>query len=66
MDIDKLIIANDKFDEEFERMHPKFARWWRSHPHCDSDPKWAVKPRVAWKCEIYQQEYMEAKSVGAV
>lgn len=52
------------YDAKFAKEHSEFARWWRTHPHCDSDPKWSVKPRVAWKCEIYQQEFMEAKSVG--
>lgn len=64
MDIDKLIEANQRFDKEFQRTHPQFVQWWANHPHCDKDPKFAVAPRVAWKCECYQQEYLEAKEIG--
>ena len=65
MDIDKLIAANKRFDEEFEVEHPRFVAWWHGHLHCDKDPKFSVPARVAFKCQLYQDEFLESRQYGA-
>lgn len=64
MDVAQLIAWNKKYDEIFAKKHPDFVAWWHKHPHCDPDSKWAVKPRVAWLCQCYQDEFLEAKQFG--
>ncbi len=64
MDIDKLIEENKLCDDAFAKQQPDFVRWWSQHPHCDPDPKFAVRARVAHKCQCYRQEFLDAKEVG--
>jgi hypothetical protein len=64
VDRDKMIAAENAADEKFARMHPDFHAWWQRHPHCDPEPKFAVRARIAYKCRCYQDEFLEAKQFG--
>ena len=66
MDLKVLDEWNDHYDSKFAKEHPDFEKWWRTHAHCDRDPKWAVAPRIAWKCAAFRQEYLEAREVGII
>lgn len=66
MDLKKLAECNKRFDSEFCQKHQDFVAWWAKHPHNDPNPIYAVNPRIAYKCACYQDEFLEAKSIGAV
>jgi hypothetical protein len=65
MNIEKLTEANNRLDANFSADHKDFAVWWHKHDHCDSEPKWQVAARVAYKCQRYRNEFMDAKQIGA-
>ncbi len=65
MDANLLAQFSAKFDREFAAKYPAFVKWWSSHKHNDPDPKYAVAPRIAYRCAIYYDEYQEAKQFGA-
>lgn len=54
-----------RFDKEFAEKHQDFVKWWAHHPECDLELKRAISPRVAYKCDRYRQEFLEAKAVGS-
>ncbi len=66
MDVKLLAELHAKYDTEFAETHPMFVRWWAKHKHNDPDPKYAIAPRIAFKCACFYDEYQEAKTIGVV
>ena len=48
------------FDEKFEKEYPQFTAWFRTH----LDYQEGIRPRIAYKCECYRQQYLAAREVG--
>lgn len=66
MDLKKIREFEVQYDKAFAEKHMDFVVWWAGHRHNDPDPKYAVAPRVAYKCACFYDEFWNAKQVGAV
>ncbi len=65
MDVKLLAELSAKYDREFSEKYPAFVKWWAKHTSNDPDPRYAIAPRIAYKCACFYDEYQEAKQFGA-
>ena len=62
--VDLAVLAQweKHFDDKFARDFPQFIAWFQTHP----DYQQEISPRIAHKCQRYQDEYLEAKQYGVI